>query len=321
MGLGYLKNRAYPIGVDTGNDALKLAQLGYDGTGISLIACESTPLPADIEPGSSDWQRWAATTISELTATGKFHGRNAVAAMPASEVFVDHVTMPKADVAKGAGKKLHEGLLCRVRHKLPFEPDHVMIRSIHTIDDNFLVAAIEREKIDRHLAIYEKANLQVKSIGIWPTAMTNSYVTLFGPSDKPELDEISMLVSIEKSSTNVVVCRQRDLLFAHSISTGAKRLDDDDAMVTKLVLELAACRGKFEFMYPKARVERLVFLTTYRYAEEHRDICTAIARELELPAQMGDCLAAVAKSAPCNLSAEGSAYSFNWTTALGLSLS
>ncbi len=317
MDLGFLKNCAYPIGVDTGNDALKLAQLGDDGTGISLIACESTPLPADIEPGSSDWQRWAAATISELTATGNFHGRNAVAAMPANEVFVDHVTMPKAEAA---GKKLHEAVLSRVRHKLPFEPDGTMIRSIHTIDDNFLVVAIEREKIDRHLAMYEKANLQVKSMGIWPTAMTNSYVTLFSGSDKAHLDEISMLVSVEKNSTNVVVCRHRDLLFAHSISTGAARLDDD-AMVTKLVLELAACRGKFEFMYAKTQVERLVFLTTYRYAEEHRDICTAIARELELPAQMGDCLAAVAKSGRGNLIAEGSGYSFNWTTALGLSLS
>jgi Tfp pilus assembly PilM family ATPase len=320
MGLGFLKNCAYPIGVDTSNDALKLAQLGDDGTGIGLIACESTPLPTDIEPGSSDWQRWAAATISELTATGKFRGRNAVVAMPANDVFVDHVTMPKAEGADRAGKKLHEAVLSRVRHKLPFEPDGTMIRSIHTIDDNFLVVAIEREKIDRHLAIYEKANLQVKSMGIWPTAMTNSYVTLFSACDKADLGEISMLVSIEKSSTNVVVCRHRDLLFAHSISTGAKRLDDD-AMVTKLVLELAACRGKFEFMYGKTGVERLVFLTTYRYAEEHRAICTAIARELELPAQMGDCLAAVAKSGSCDLVAEGSDYSFNWTTALGLSLS
>jgi len=320
MGLGLLKNYAYPIGVDAGNDVLKMAQLGNDGTGVRLIACESKTRPSHVEPGAGDWQRWAAAAITELRATGKFQGRNAVAAIPAKDVFVDHITIPKAEAPIGTGRKLNEAVLSRIRHKLPFEPEDTMIKSTNTIGDNFLVMAIERDKIDRHLAIYEKANLQIKSIGIWPSAMTNSYVALFAACDKGELHETVMLVSIEQESTNVVVCRHRNLLFAHCISTGAKQLDDE-ARVTRLVLELAACRGKFEFMYGKVRVQRLLFLNNCRRADQYRNLFAAIAKQLELPAKMGDCLAALKKTDLSDLGSEGAEYSFNWTTALGLSLS
>jgi hypothetical protein len=42
-----------------------------------------------------------------LTANGKFKGRDVIAAMPANEVFIDHMKMPKvkdgAEDAQGQG--------------------------------------------------------------------------------------------------------------------------------------------------------------------------------------------------------------------------
>ena len=70
--LWFLKGRAYPIGVDMGRDSLKLAQLGNNGKGIHLIAGGSENRPADVEPGSGDWQRWAIEAIRRLIAKGRF---------------------------------------------------------------------------------------------------------------------------------------------------------------------------------------------------------------------------------------------------------
>jgi len=43
-------------------------------------------------------------------------------------------------------------------------------------------------------------------------------------------------------------------------------------------------------MYPRAQIERLIFLSGQNVDKE---MCVTIAKQLEIPAQMGDCLAAV----------------------------
>ena len=72
-----LKKRAYSIGVDIGDDGLKLVQLGDNGKGISLISGSSENLPKGVKAGSSKWQKWAIEAIRHLTSNGDFQGKNA----------------------------------------------------------------------------------------------------------------------------------------------------------------------------------------------------------------------------------------------------
>lgn len=316
----------YPIGVDIGDDSLKLVQLGNDGNGTTLIACGSENRPDDVKPGSADWQRWAIETIQRLTVNSDFQGRRAIAAMPASEVFIDHIRVPK----KNDGKR-EDVIFSKVKQKLPFEPvrNNVMIKHIPTEDNNILVMATERKIIDRHLAVYEKAGLAIKSIGAWPVALTNCYARFFGMR-KSDIEAIVMLICIEANCTNAVICHHKNLLFARSIPIGNKELNDEK-VVTRLVLELIACRRHFGSMYQNAQVERVIFLSSNAV---DRKVCTTVAKQLEMPAQTGDCLAAVKIADPCRSGTatdEGAAASaetvpeewgqVNWATAFGLSLS
>jgi len=321
-----LTAKGYPIGVDIGDDSLKLAQFGNSGNGITLIAGGSENRPDDVKPGSGDWQRWVIESIQRLTASSDFRGREAIAAMPASEVFIDHINVPRKN-----DPKREDAIFSKVEQKLPFEPvrDNVMIKYIPTKDNNILVMATERKIIDRHLAIYEKAGLVIKSIGVWPVALTNCYIRFFG-ARKSDIEAIVMLICIEANCTNVVICRYKNLLFARSISIGDKQLDDEK-VVTRLALELIACRRQFCPMYQNAQIERVIFLSGNVV---DRDICATIAKQLEMPAQMGDCLEAVKIVDPCpsgiptdkglTVSAETVLQKWgqvNWATAFGLSLS
>jgi len=280
------KNRAYSIGVDIGDDGLKLVQLGDNGKGISLIAGSSENLPEDVKPGSGKWQRWAIETIHQLTSNGDFQGKEVVAAMPTRELFIDQMKMPKAD-----DSKLDDVIFSRIKQRLPFEPiqENTLMKYISMEDDNVLVMATERKIIDRHLAIYEKAGLAIKSIGVWPVALANCYTRFFGRR-KTDLEVIVMLVCIESNCTNVVICRHKNLLFARSISIGLSELGNKKKGVNRLVLELTACRRHFASMYPRAQIERLIFLSSQNADKE---MCVTIAKQLEIPAQVGDCLAAV----------------------------
>ena len=322
--LWFLKNRTYSIGVDMGQDSLKLVQLGEDGGHISVIAGGSENRPKNVKPGSANWQRWAIEAIRKLTANGRFRGREVIAAIPASEMFIDHIRMPKVD-----DDKLSDAICSRIKQKLPFEPDDAMIKYIPTEGDNVLVIAAERKIIDRHLAVYEKAGLTIKSIGVWPVALTDSYTRFFARR-KTDVEVVAMLLDIEANCTNVVICRHKTLLFARSIPIGANQLNGDE-IVTRLVLELTSCRRHFASMHPKARIERLIFLSGQAV---DKDVCTKIAKQLEMPAQMADCLAAVKMANPyrsgkgpkrpeecLGLPIERRNCRVNWATAFGLSLS
>ena len=321
---GLARTGAYSIGVDVGSDNLRLAQLAENGKGIKLIAGRSRNRPADIEPGTSAWQRWAIQTVKLFTANGDFRGKDVTAAIPPSDLFIDHVRISKTNE-----KKLEDVAFSKIKQKLPFEPEknNLMIKCIRTEDDNVLVMAAERKIIDRHLAMYEQAGLRIKAIGVWPLALVNCYARFFGRRQS-DLEAVVMLVCIEDDSTNVVVCRHKNPLFARSISIGAEQLGDDKA-VTRLVLELTGCRGQFSSMYRSAHIERLIFLTGRSVS---RDICATVAMQLEMPAQTGDCLAAVyipnpyrlgidRRSGPLDEAAQSQKQQLNWATAFGLSLS
>jgi len=310
------KKRAYPIGIDLGEDFLKVAQLADDSRGIKLIAGGSEQRPAQVEPGSPQWQRWAIQSLSRLTGNGRFRRREVIAAMPPSDVFVDQTT-----VSGGSGDKVKQRVFARIKQKLPFEPDEAVIKYIESEGNSVVVAASERAKIDRHLAIYENANLRIKSIAIWPVALTNAYTRFFGRR-KTDIEAVVMLVDIERKHTNVVICRHKNLLFARSISIGVKQpagLEvDNEQVVARLVMELDACRRQFSLMHRKAHIERLIFISGQ---STDGALCAAIARQLTIPAQMGDCLAAVQMGDSGGSGIDRRGCPFSWATVFGLSLS
>jgi hypothetical protein len=52
-----------------------------------------------------------------------------------------------------------------------------------------------------------------------------------------------------------------------------------------------------------------------------RNVCATIAKQLEMPAQIGDCLKAVEIGDPCGPGVDRRGCKFSWATAFGLSLS
>ena len=282
---GLLKKHAYSIGVDVCNDSLRLVQLGNNGKGMHLIAGASEKPPDNVKSGSSAWQRWAIETIHKLISNSDFQGKEVIAGIPTNEVFIDHFKMPKASESK-----LQDVIFSKIKQKLPFEPvqENTMLKYVPTEQDNVMVMATERTIIDRHLAIYEKAGAAIKSIGVWPIALVNSYTTFFGRR-KSDLEAIVMLICIEADCTNVVICRHKNLLFARSISIGIQQFGDETA-INRLVFELTASTRQFGTIYNNSQIERLIFLSS---RAEDRNVCATIAKQLEMPAQIGDCLAAV----------------------------
>lgn len=321
----FLRNSACAIGVDLSNDGLKMVQLANSGKGIRLIAGRNEDRPEGVQPGSAGWQRWAVEAIREATATGKFRGKEIIAAIPPSDVFIDQmkIDLPFCDnssnrkaAAKANDEKVPQAVFSKIKQKLPFQLDDAMIKYIPTEQDSALVVATDRKIIDRHLAIYEKAGLAIKSISVWPMALVSCYTKFFGRR-KADIDAVVMLLDIEAGCTNVVICRHRRLLYACSIPIGANGIDDENVL-TRLMLELTACRRHFVSIHQNAQMQRLIFLSGPAVSEE---VYRTIAKQLGIQAQMGDCLAAVDLANPSDAEIDRRDCHVNWAIAFGLSLS
>lgn len=316
---GFTKSHQYSIGIDVNGDSVRLVQLAETGKSLALVAGRCRNRPEDIEPGSGSWQRWAIQSIRLFTSNGDFSGKNVSAAIPASDLFIDHLRVPKAN-----DDKLDEVVFGKIKSKLPFEAvrERMMMKCIRTDNENVVVMAADRRIIERHLAIYEGANLNIKTMSVWPLALINCYTRFFGRR-KSDLEAVVMLVSMENDCTNVVICKYNNLLFARSVPIGSKNFGEE-GVATRLALELTGCRRQFSSTYRNSQLERVIFLTG---RDVDKEVCATIAKQLEMPAQKGDCLAAVeiADSGCLGMDASDKTISpklqHNWTTAFGLSLS
>jgi Tfp pilus assembly PilM family ATPase len=310
---GFGKKQSYVIGVDLGNDCVKLAQLANGTEETYLMAGQYVGRPADVTPGTARWQRWAIEVMREATADGHFKGKEVVAALPANEVFIDHLKWPK----KFDGK-IEDALFAKVKQKLPFEPieKNTMIKYIPAEQDNLIVLATERTVIDHHLAIYERAGLAIHSIGVWPVALAQCYARFFGRR-KTDFDAVVLLLDIQPDCTNMVISRHKNPLYACSVPIGAKLLKEEQT-VGRLVMELTAGRRECLALYKNVQIERLIFLSGLAV---DADVYRAIAKQLEVQAQIGDCMAAIEIKDPDRFGLERRNGTASWALAFGLSLS
>lgn len=307
----FLKNRAYPIGVDITDDGLRMAQLSEGGESLVLLSGGSKSCPPDILPGTAQWQKWAIEAMRTLSIKGRFSGKYVVASIPPSDVFIDHLKVARSD-----NRNFDETVLLKAKQKLPAEFEDAMVKYITAEEDNIVIIATSRVMIDRHLAIYEKSGLKIKSIGVWPLALTNAYMRFFGRR-ATDIETVVMLIDVGILRTNVAISRHKGLLFSRSIPIGIKLLQTGD-MINRLIAELTGCRQNFSSIYKKAKVERMIFMSGQSV---DRDIYTVIAKQLQLPAQIGDCLSAVKTVKHRNMDMERRNCQFSWATAFGLSLS
>src|SRR5450432_3082972 len=127
--LGFVQNwfgpRANPIGVDFGSDCLRLAQVQFGGTEYRLVAAASADVPSHIRHNPSARLAFFVETTRDLLAQGNFHTRQAVLALPAASMHIQHLRMAKMDEAE-----TKKALPLEARGKLPIDPSQALLRHL-----------------------------------------------------------------------------------------------------------------------------------------------------------------------------------------------
>ncbi len=150
----------------------------------------------------------------------------------------------------------------------------------------------------------------------------DGYDVSVAASGEDALDQIAeslpdvMLLDVRRDYTHAVICRHDKIYFARRLSVGLAALANDK-MLDRLNIEIGTCRRDFEMLYSDVILKRLVFLSG---ASVPNDVYMAIAQELEMTAQVGDCLNAVAQTSLVKQQKEFNHMSGSWASAFGVCL-
>jgi Tfp pilus assembly PilM family ATPase len=321
MVLGLNGKKICPIGVDLGSGYLRMVQLGRNGEGLYLHYAALRPTPPEVEFRSPGWQHWAVDAVRTLAREENFKGKTVVSALPSDDLFIDPIKVPRT-----ALDRLGEIIPSKLQKRLPFGVENALFQYVISESGektspegvDVLTMAVNREAVNRHLAIYEAAGMDVAKISIWPTAMITSFSQFFCRRSN-EQTVIALLLNVGTNHTNVVITRGSNLLFARVISIGYTQLEQAQ-MVQRLLSEIDACVHYFEDTPAGMRIERLVFLAGSGASRTLCDRFAQLAQKMQVTAQVGDVTNAIEinQGPRCFIDRRNSRV--DWSTSFGLSL-
>jgi len=312
------KKQYYPIGIDFGSNYLKMVQLCEENEVLGLCDAAMIQVPSEMETGSGQWQRWAADAVKASLNSGKFKNRKIVAGISADELFIDYLKIPQVSEAN-----LEEHVRKNIKSKLPYDVNEAMLKYVASSGNDageidVVVIAAEKLKVERHLAIFEAAKVEVAGMSVWPFAMSRAFVKFFAKRESDN-EKVVVLIDVGSRHSNVVITRHEELLFARSIKFGLKNIEEgQDTQL--LITELKACLRYFEDAYKGEEIARLIFFSGN---SANANVCRAIAslaKEMKIVAQVGDCLGAVESTVEGGLSFDRRGCNVDWSVAFGLSL-
>lgn len=319
--LGMNGKKICPIGIDLGSGYLRMVQLGKNGQELFLQSAALCQKPNEIEFQTPAWQHWAIETTRELIRENDFKGKAVVTALPSDDLFIDPIKIPRSSL-----DRIDDIIPQKLQKRLPFPVENALFQHIaidpgekngsETVD--VLTVSTNRELVNRHLAIYEKAGLNVAGISIWPVAMVKSFMSFFCRRQN-EQDIVAILINVGTNHTNVVITRGENLLFARVMSIGYTQLEQGQ-MVQRLFSEIDACVRYFEDSSTTGQISRIVFLAGSGTSRTLCDRLAGLAQKMQVSAQIGDVISAIEINHGPKCIIDRRNCKVDWATAFGLSL-
>jgi type IV pilus assembly protein PilM len=231
--------KANPIGVDFGTDCLKMAQVCIDAKGDpQLIAAASAEVPGHVRHNSAARLAFFTETVRDLLAQGGFRGRQAILALPASSMYIQHLRLAKMD-----DEMLRKALPWEARGKLPIDPSHALLRHLVAGEvydgqdqkQEIILMAAARDLVTQLLGAASKARLDVIGMSVEPLATIGCFSHIY--RRKEDAQAVNCFVDIGCSSTRAVVAQGRHVLFARAIPVGGEHMNRAVANAMKIRVE------------------------------------------------------------------------------------
>jgi type IV pilus assembly protein PilM len=356
MILKIVNGKNLPIGLDLGSHWVKMAQLRSLEDGYELVAAEAVQLPPAARHDFKNRLDFTCDAIRQMLSCGQFIGRQCILSLPANATLVQHVRIPKVSVEQTAAAVAEE-----LNGKLPYPTEQAVIRHIVVGEvpgdgdtkQEVIAVSVCRPVLESFLDMACRAKLDVIGVNIEACAVVECFSRVFRRASDGV--HATLFVDIGAASTQFVLAMGNRVVFARNLAAGGEEIDQAlaeqmkitldaarmlrqevaggksspqaeeelyrllDAPVKALADEMTQCLRYYESVFRNQSVERAIFVGGQAYDKR---LCQAIAKWLDLPAQIGDPLVRVkrAKGATAHWNFDWRQPQPAWAVAVGLSL-
>jgi type IV pilus assembly protein PilM len=232
--------RANPIGVDFGSDCLRLAQVQYSGSEYKLTAAASADVPGHVRHNPQARLGFFVETVRDLLVQGNFRGRQAVLALPASSMHIQHLRIAKMDE-----NETKKALPWEARGKLPIDPSQALLRHLIAGEvyqdqepkNEVIVMAAARDFINQLLASAARARLDVIGMNVEPKAVVDCFAHVY--RRKTDSEVTSCFLDIGATASRAFIARGGQIFFARAIPIGGEHFNKAVAHALRISLEQA----------------------------------------------------------------------------------
>ena len=222
----FVASNASPIGVDFGSDCLRMAQVQISGGEPRIIAAASADVPSHVRNDPAARASFFVETARDLLAQGGFKGRRAILALPAAQMYIQHLRIPKMD-----DEAMKKALPWEARGKLPIDPNHALLRHVVAGEiyqdsepkNEVILMAAARETVNAMLSSAAKAKLDVIGMNVEPMAIVDCFNHIY----RRKSDEASLncFVDIGFKSSRAIIAEGARILFARTIPIGGEHFN------------------------------------------------------------------------------------------------
>src|SRR5688500_897913 len=236
----FFSTKCNPIGVDFGSDCLRIAQVQHINGEHRLVAAACADVPAIVRHDAAARLNFFVDTCQDLLSQGKFRGREAILALPAATMFIQHLRMPKME--PDAMKK---ALPWELRGKLPIDPSHALLRHIIAGDvyegqeakTEVIVVAAAKEMVNQFLAAAAKAKLDVIGMNLEPKSIVDCFHQIY--RRKSDENQVTCFVDIGCVASRAVIAADGQILFARTIPVGGDHFSRATSLALSIKLDEA----------------------------------------------------------------------------------
>ena len=243
-----------------------MAQVQFHHGQPRLIAAASADVPADIQCDVWARDRFFVAAARDLLATGNFWGRQILLALPAAGASIARLRIPAMDKAQ-----TQVAIARAVQEQMGMDPQATLIRiykvseresgeqktnAPETGEQDYIVVAAPRARVNALLAAAAEANLEVIGMNVEPMALLDCYSHIYRRSS--DAASTSCFVDIGWSGTRLLVARGGNVLNAGAIGIGGSHFATAVSTACSISIE-------------EAKLKRLKISHANIASEEHRD--------------------------------------------------
>ncbi len=221
--ISFLTKKKYALGIDIGSRFLKVVQISKSGQGVQIDYYGSIKTPQELGANSFPEERLAA----ELT---RLLDQQPVKRCPinltlGAKIITRHIRMPEMPA-----QELATAIKWEAEKYIPMPVDELVLDYVNLGSQNsqghkqnhILLTAITRETVEFYHRAFSFANLQLATVDLPAFAIWRVFVGM--NRDFPK--EVTALLDLGYSSCQMIVVKDRKIVFTRLLPVGARTIFD-----------------------------------------------------------------------------------------------